>query len=165
MSKTRYYLDTEFIEAPGVLDLISIGIVCEDGREYYAVSCEFDRSRASQWVVDNVLPHLPPHGAWKSRATIAQEILAFVGATVPEFWAYYADYDWVAFCWLFGCMVDLPRRWPMFCMDLRQSMIERKIVKDALPVQEGTEHHALADARWVRDACRAVLDHREDDGR
>ena len=160
MSKTRYYLDTEFIEAPGVLDLISIGIVCEDGREYYAVSAEFDRARASRWVVDNVFPHLPPHGAWKDRHTIAAEILAFTAGTTPEFWAYFADYDWVALCWLFGTMMDLPKGWPMFCMDLKQSMTERGIGRDMLPVQVGTEHHALADARWLRDACCSALGHR-----
>src|SRR5260370_5135562 len=54
----RYWLDTEFIEDERVIDLISIGIVCEDGREFYRQSCEFDPSKASDWVVENVLSHL-----------------------------------------------------------------------------------------------------------
>jgi len=158
--KTRYYLDTEFIERPGVLDLISIGIICEDGREFYAVSNEFNPDNASEWVRDNVFPHLPPRGIGKSRADIAKGVLAFVGGTEPEFWAYYADYDWVAFCWLFGAMIDLPKGWPMFCMDLKQSMVERGISRGRLPEQaKGTEHDALADARWLRAACRLVLGH------
>src|SRR5688572_4207004 len=47
----KYYLDTEFIEdftRPLIgkprhyIDLISIAVVAEDGREYFAVSKEFD---------------------------------------------------------------------------------------------------------------------------
>jgi hypothetical protein len=47
----NYYLDTEFHEykkkpligkAIDTIELISIGIVAEDGREYYAVCNEFD---------------------------------------------------------------------------------------------------------------------------
>lgn len=52
---TRYYLNTEFIDDGSIIDLISIGIECEDGREYYAQSCEFDHRKASVWVKDNVL--------------------------------------------------------------------------------------------------------------
>lgn len=54
----RYYLDTEFIDDGHAIDLISIGIVCEDGREYYAQSCEFDPYKASPWVASNVIAHL-----------------------------------------------------------------------------------------------------------
>ena len=40
----KYWMDTEFIERPYTIDLISIGIVAEDGREFYAESNEVDRS-------------------------------------------------------------------------------------------------------------------------
>lgn len=36
----RYFYDTEFIEDGKTIDLISIGVVCEDGREFYAESQE-----------------------------------------------------------------------------------------------------------------------------
>jgi hypothetical protein len=51
----RYYFDTEFIEDGEIIDLISIGIVTEDGREYYAVNRDCNFSKASDWVLDNVL--------------------------------------------------------------------------------------------------------------
>ncbi len=38
----RYWYDTEFIEDGKTIDLISIGIVAEDGRELYLQSVEFD---------------------------------------------------------------------------------------------------------------------------
>lgn len=37
------------------IQLISIGIVSEDGRKYYAVSRDYNFSDASQWVKDNVI--------------------------------------------------------------------------------------------------------------
>ena len=44
----------------------------------------------------------------------------------PKFYAYYAGYDWVVFCWLFGKMIDLPKGFPMYCIDLKQSLDEKE---------------------------------------
>lgn len=57
----RYYYDCEFIEDGKTIDLISIGIVAEDGREYYAVNSDmpFDRITKHDWLARNVLPSLP----------------------------------------------------------------------------------------------------------
>jgi hypothetical protein len=67
----KYWYDTEFLEDGRTIDLISIGIVAEDGREYYAVSEEIEaglaldreslgyRIRHNRWLMENVIPHLP----------------------------------------------------------------------------------------------------------
>src|ERR1700761_5160219 len=49
----RYFYDCEFIEDGRTIELVSIGVVDEAGREFYAVSTEFDPSRAIPWVRDN----------------------------------------------------------------------------------------------------------------
>lgn len=146
----RYFIDTEFIEDGRTIELLSIGVVCEDGRELYHVSAEADWAQANDWVIDNVLPHLDRR-IEVPRATIAADLLKFVnhGDSPPEFWGYYADYDWVAVAQLYGTMMDLPKGWPMFCMDLKQLCVSKGDPK--LPEQASTEHHALADARWNRD--------------
>ena len=41
----RYFYDCEFIEDGRTVDLVSIGVVDEHGREFYAVSTEFDDTR------------------------------------------------------------------------------------------------------------------------
>lgn len=46
----RYFIDTEFLERPGVLELISIGIVADDGREFHAASLDFDQETADEWL-------------------------------------------------------------------------------------------------------------------
>jgi hypothetical protein len=160
----KYFFDTEFIEDGKTIDLISIGIVAEDGREYYAISTEFKPRKANEWVKKNVLAHLPPRNpvpfldsprhmeesrAWKTRNQIAKEVIVFIGQD-PEFWAYYADYDWVVLCQLFGTMMDLPKGWPMYCRDIKQ--LCDSLGNPRLPEQKDQKHHALADARWNRDA-------------
>lgn len=148
----KYFIDTEFIEDGQTIDLISIAIVAEDGQWYYGISNECDHDKASDWVKANVLIHLgSPDGdgpAWKDRRTIRDEILAFVGPEKPEFWGYYADYDWVVFCWLFGTMMDLPRHFPMYCRDLKQTLDERG--NPCVPFNLDNGHNALSDARWNR---------------
>ncbi len=146
----KYFLDTEFIEDPCTIDLISIGIVAGDGREYYGISTQFDGTKASEWVHENVISLLPPDESllYRSRIQLREDIVEFVGDDPnPEFWGYYADYDWVVFCWLFGRMIDLPKNFPKFCRDLKQYLVEEGNPKS--PVDKGEEHNALADARWI----------------
>lgn len=143
----RIWFDTEFIEDGRTIDLLSIGMVREDGATYYAEPAGADKRRASEWVKENVLPHLT--GKVKPRQQIAKEIREFAGENL-EFWAYYADYDWVALCQLYGTMMDLPKGWPMFCRDLIQLCKDKG--KPKLPEQTTTEHHALADAIWTKEA-------------
>lgn len=260
----KYYYDTEFLEGTqkkrflGIpygetkptIDLISIGIVAEDDREYYAISKDFNLWEAwnrfdekvnmnykptfgggsdghynpkfikEYWIRENVLK--PIYYEWigkdidfhevdftyrdfktllnkygKTNKQIAEEIKTFIneepvktskssnmtiltdkskgtilrGYVKPEFYAYYADYDWVAFCWLFGKMIDLPKGFPMYCIDLKQILDEkemklmgdidfrREVLKNSgegfssiktligFPKQVN-EHNALADAKW-----------------
>lgn len=57
----RIFYDTEFIDDGRTIDLISIGLVADNGTEYYAVSNEFDLKKlaASDWLMKNVWPSLP----------------------------------------------------------------------------------------------------------
>lgn len=154
---TRWFLDTEFNDNGKTIDLISIALVSEDGREFYAVSSEFDQSACGEWLNENVLPLLPKERM--SRAEIAKKIktLLLEDGTKPEIWAYFADYDWVVFCQLFGPMINLPKGFPMWCRDLKQRMTDYGVEKDQLPKQIGSIHSAIEDARWVRDALMWII--------
>lgn len=155
----RYFLDTEFIEYPCTIDLISLALVCEDGRELYAVNAECDWSRANAWVRAHVLPQVfQERHYWQPRAMIAETVRAFIGDDRPEMWGYYADYDWVVFCWLFGAMIDLPKGWPKYCRDVKQWC--DRLGNPKLPEVGKDAHHALHDARWIREAY-AFLQHYE----
>lgn len=180
----KYFIDTEFKEKPNTIDLISIGIVCEDGREYYALNKDFNLKEVwkDEWLRENVLlPIYIEHvhgdmrnhvsfsrsaikgilkGFGKGMAQIASEIKEFCYYSYSEaqienadiqFYGYYADYDWVVFCWIFGRMMDLPKGFPMYCKDLKQMMDDKGLDKDwkrkNCPDPKG-EHNALVDAKW-----------------
>jgi hypothetical protein len=114
------------------------------------VSTEFDPERAIPWVRHNVLARLPPPSSsrWRSRAQIRDEVLAFLteGEGRVELWAWYAAYDHVALCQLFGSMPALPRELPRFTRELRQLWDE--VGSPRLPPEPPDQHDALADARY-----------------
>lgn len=166
----RWFLDTEFHERghKHPIELISVALVSEDGFCYRAVSQEFDVDAAmdNPWLAKHVMPKLLPQHNWKSRSVIALDIEHLLLSPrandpqpKPEIWAYFADYDWVVFCQLWGSMVQLPKGMPMFCMDFKQRMVERSITREDLPDMEpGKEHDALEDALWLR-RCVQSTDH------
>jgi hypothetical protein len=89
----KHFLDTEFIEAgfEHPIQLLSIGIVAEDGREYYAVVDPIDVNLhlADDWVRDNVIKYLD-FSKGKRRKVIAKEIIEFVSQkSNPSFIGYY----------------------------------------------------------------------------
>jgi hypothetical protein len=145
----RYFYDTEFIEDGVTIELVSIGVVDEKGREFYAVSTEFDPARAGQWVRDNVLDKLPSPAdkAWADRAAIRERLLNYLSphGEPAELWAWFAAYDHVALAQLWGAMPALPRQLPRFTRDLRQRWED--VGKPALPAAPQDAHDALADAK------------------
>jgi hypothetical protein len=146
----RYFYDAEFIEDGRVIDLVSIAFVCEDGREFYAVSSEFDAGRAGPWVSRYVLPKLPPQTSplWRTREQIREDLYRFLiprPTVAPELWAWVGAYDHVVLCQLWGSMVDLPSALPRYTNELRQHWEAHG--RPELPPPPRDAHDALADAR------------------
>lgn len=169
MSALRVYYDCEFLEDGRTIDLISIGMVDEDGRELYAVNRDMPvrRIRKHQWLMANVVPGLPkaygdernhqrgwlfnPYDpAVRRPAEIAEQVREFILTTPDaELWAWYGAYDHVALAQLFGPMINLPKGVPMWTNDLRQEYA-RLGEPEGLPEQVDGVHNALADARHLR---------------
>lgn len=179
----RVFYDTEFHErgATAPIEFISIGMVREDGEEYYAINSmtTWWAIYKNDWLRENVLSQLPgkmvdygngggtfepdeSSGLYKPSSTIAQEVGDFcrLPRDNAELWAYYGDYDHVVLAQLFGRMIDLPAHMPMYTRDLKQvaDMLDLQ-----LPPQESGAHNALEDARWLRRAFAVaeerLLDH------
>jgi 3' exoribonuclease, RNase T-like len=180
----RYFLDTEFLDDGTTIDLISLGMVAEDGRELYVCNLDarLDLAAKDSWMKENVLAKLPPFGdkAWMHKRGnwpcpgIREAVLDFMltpevagrppswpmlsswplsecptpDGKKPEIWGYYSSYDWVAFCQIFGKMLDLPRQFPKFCRDLKT--LADDIQAPKFPKPEGA-HNALVDAHWNRN--------------
>lgn len=179
----KHFFDTEFIEHAGGIQLVSIGIYSENGNTLYIESSSFDPSLADDWVKENVLAKLiyggtdnvvensKPSGMLNIKGVspednIKKHIITFLEKdSSPEFYAYFASYDWVVFARLFGRMIDLPKNFPMWVIDLKQMMWERGLTKEwkqqMCPDPEG-EHNALVDAEWNYTLYKSILIHERD---
>lgn len=169
---TDLFYDLEFLEDGRTIELISIGMVCDDGREYYAVNSDMpvDRILKHQWLKANVWPHLPLRGykpppqinalqqsdgvldttdtRVKPKWVIANEVRDFLQAADNlQLWANCGAYDFVALAQLWGPLVRRPEGVPVRTNDIQQERSRLGIPWDALPKQESGEHNALADAR------------------
>lgn len=186
----KIYYDTEFIEDGRTIELISIGMVSDDGREYYAVNSDapWDRVRKHDWLMRNVWPHLPLRGhksglvtvggktevrltdpgvvdtrntQVKPRWVIANEVRDFIQATGPDV-QLWADYGAYDH-------VTLCQLWGRM-IDLPDGIPmwthdlrqewERAGQPDLPPLPEAAEHNALDDAREVRFRHRRLTEHR-----
>lgn len=67
--------DLEFLEDGRTIELISIGMACDDGREYYAVNsdADWDRVKKHDWLMQNVWPHLPLRGHKSGLVTVGSK--------------------------------------------------------------------------------------------
>jgi hypothetical protein len=158
------YYDTEFHEDGHTIDLISIGMVRADGKEFYAVSKDADYSRVlkNEWLMKNVMSSIDHElvmspnfiepvemfvtdPAAMTREEIRYGITQFLSDVWPNLWAWYGAYDHVALCQLWGKMIDLPAHMPMFTSDLRQTY--KELGNPGIPAQMAGKHNALDDAR------------------
>lgn len=143
----KYALDTEFIDTPTASECLSLALVAADGRELY-VEFPYSESEITPWLRQHVVRMLGTEKVSFKQA--AQQIRKFVGGSksdVPEFWAYYAAYDWYWFCRVFGGFMKLPHHYPHLVRDFAYT-------QNDLPNVSGPEHFALNDARSLMAAMK-----------
>ena len=151
----KYFIDCEFIESgPNhPIELLSCGIVAEDGRFYYMVNGEADRARANNWVKANVLPYLDP----SDEANYDDLRLNLLDMTrhdpAPEFWGWCCGFDYVLISQAVG-FNSWPDNWPYYFRDIQQEA-------DRLGVpltgeQRDDTHNALADAYEIRKLAESL---------
>lgn len=164
------YYDCEFREDGVVIDLISIGMVADDGKEFYAVSNEFDTRCVAQhdWLMENVMNSIEhdqfivsdsegvpvvrdiyvTDPAAMSRQHIRRGILEFLAQyRSVELWAWFGAYDHVCLAQLWGPMVELPYDIiPMYTNDIKT--LAQQAGNPKLPAQPAGVHNALEDAKF-----------------
>jgi hypothetical protein len=154
LRRVRYFLDTEFVEDGETIMPISLALVedtppgCRQRELYLEFDFDQEKAEAHDFVRENVLPHLAGQERY-TRDQAARRIKEFVlrPGERPQFWAWYASYDWVLFAQIFGPMHLLPDGLPHLCMDLQQLWLTSGR-RCPMPPQPANQHHALADARW-----------------
>lgn len=150
----KYFIDTEYdwTANMGRIIPISIGIIAEDGRELYLIRFQEEGEEWSPFVADHVWPiRHELRGIRMSSAKsdlLALHIRNFIGDDTPEFWGDYSAFDYVVLSMIMGEFSDWPSGWPMHINDCQQAGIE------VGPSE--VNHHALSDARAIRDAISLV---------
>ena len=164
------YFDTEFTGLRQGTTLLSIGMVTDDNRSFYAVSCQYDRNQVDEWIRENVMPRLYlPSGADveyidKAEWAIGLAIKNFLAPHERvEMWSDCLAYDWVLFCQLFGGAMHIPNNVYYIPFDLstlfKLKGIDPDVNREEFAGLGGEKHNALYDAKVIK-ACYEKAMHR-----
>ena len=148
----KYFIDTEFIYTAatvgaGIMPL-SIGVVAEDGREFYMVNSPALSGQTPDTLPPFVWEHVIPvldntQDNMSDLVGIAAYLYGFIGDDIPQFIGEYSAFDYVVLSTIMGGFERWPKGWPMYIRDLQQEAVPEST--------SATPHNALADARAVRD--------------
>ena len=170
------YFDTEFTGLHKDTTLISIGIISEDGRTFYAELNDYDESQVDEWLQENVIDNLyltRLFGEEGIKACDSATDFIMTGTTedvamelrkwVLQFddikiWSDCLAYDWVLFNHLFGHAFNLPENIYYIPFDIC-TLMEIKGVDPDISREEfinnsikGNKHNSLYDAKIIK-AC------------
>ena len=162
------FLDTEFTDFPETeCDLIAIGLVAEDGREFYAELTDYRQEACSGFVREIVLPLLKQHPTrvegtqWQVARALNEWLQPYEQECTICF-----DYstDWYLMAKMLLLLPDEDR--PMFLTtkniwgDLDQQAIDYYWAEvDAFGHKQ---HHALYDARGNKYAYKPLVKERHE---
>ncbi len=169
----KIFFDTEFTGLHQKTTLISIGMVAEDGREFYAEFIDFDHKQADDWIQNNVIKNLSlgliaeNWSSIESGQTLVRGYTPFIKNQIKkwlsqfdqvEMWSDCLAYDWVLFCNIFGNAFATPQN--LFyipfdiCTVFKVKGIDPDISRELFAGIDGAnkKHNALWDARVIK-AC------------
>lgn len=181
----RVFFDTEFTGLHQNTTLISLGMIAEDGRTFYAEFTDYDQGQIDDWLRENVIANLLPLGPHyfsttsDGKADVYEHYnVEIAGATqgirhalnhwlnqfdpMIEMWSDCLAYDWVLFCELFGGGPEcLPRNVYYIPFDICTLFKVKGIDPDISRVEYsgigGIKHNALADAKMIRACYRKAM--------
>lgn len=179
----KIFFDTEFTGLHKDTTLISIGLISEDNRTFYAELTDYDESQCDDWIKENVLKHLymtkikdceyvPDYHIGDNNAigiSLRNWLKQF---DTVELVSDVCHYDMVLLINLFGTAFDLPSNVCPTCYDInqdiaryykcslaeafnksREEILYNKYADNNI---SGDKHNALYDAKVIREAYQIV---------
>lgn len=176
----KIFFDTEFTGLHKDTTLISLGMISEDGRRFYAEFNDYDKTQVNKWIMDNVIaymsfkddyiPDLPisscsSYAMKADTATIKSRLIDWLNQfEYVELVSDVSHYDMVLFINIFGTAFDLPNHVCPACIDINQMIADYHEVdiatafdvsrEEMLKVNDikikGNKHNALYDAKVIR---------------
>lgn len=171
----RLYFDFEFTGLHQHTTPISLGIVDENGRTFYAEFTDYAQNQVDIWIQDHVIAHLHSSGGSDRKPDVigpCAKVTRVLEGWLREYgqeakfemWGDCLAYDWVMFCQLFGGAMLLPRYFDYIPFDLCTALKLAGHDPDVSRVEFGgrdsgweiRRHHALEDALDIK-ACHERL--------
>ena len=175
----KIFFDTEFTGLYKDTELISIGLVDENGREFYGEITDFDKSKVDEWIKENVLLNTVEFGDISildicdvvdsyyvgTKETITNHLKEWLKAyDNVELVSDVCHYDMVLFIDLFGTAFDLPQNVNASCHDINQDIARiynlseknafdysRELLLESHNISiSGQKHNSLYDARVIK---------------
>lgn len=177
----KIFFDTEFTGLHKNTTLISIGLVDENNRTFYAEFSDYDDSQCNEWIYENVISHLK----WSKEGPIENFINQSVDFKNTEVYGskdYIRDclgvwlaaydsvelvsdvchYDMVLFVDLFGTAFDLPHNVNAACHDINQDIANYFDISETQAFDKSRENIIeVYNARikeWIPEAKPIVIE-------
>lgn len=180
----KIFFDTEFTGLHKDTTLISIGLISEDRRTFYAELTDYDDKQCDDWIKENVIDHLNMLKPISDRKYIPNYHVGTRDdiATALENWfkqfnqvelvSDVCHYDMVLLIDLFGSAFDLPDNVSASCYDINQDIARYYKINQAEAFDKsredilwdrwkdiavsGDKHNALYDAKVIREIYQIV---------
>lgn len=179
------YFDTEFTGLYKDTDLISIGLISDDGKEFYAEFTDFRTDRIDDWIEENILSNTVRYGKLSEIDVVLDETNYYEGTKEEikeQLWKWLSQfdevqlisdvchYDMVLLIDIFGTAFDLPTNVTPSCHDINQDIAifehtteceafnrsREEFLSDYNIEISGAKHNALYDAKVIKEIYNIV---------
>jgi len=174
MKLTKIFFDTEFTGLRQRTTLISIGLISECGKTFYAEVMDYDKFQVDRWIQENVIDKLILND-WAFGTKVEgdntkvkcslHDLRYYISQWLGQFeqvemWSDCLAYDWVLFCNIFGSAFNVPENVYYIPFDIctlfKFRGIDPDISREKYAFGEvyaemlKMKHNALADAKIIK---------------
>lgn len=173
MKTTKIFFDTEFTGLHQNTTLISIGLISECGKTFYAEFTDYDKSQIDDWLQENVISKLclKSYPEYFKNRDVAQHTVINDSTIIKielehylsqfdqvEMWSDCLSYDWVLFCQIWGHAFNIPKNIYYIPFDIctlfKQKGIDPDISREKFGCgevySEFPKHNSLWDAKVIK---------------
>ena len=179
----KIFMDTEFTGLHQNTTLISLGLVSECGKKFYAEFTDYDETQVDDWLQNNVINNLKfkedtlgnadgyytydenyteVHG---NNEIIKIELEKWISQFENvEIWSDCLSYDWVLFNQIFGHAFNIPKNVYYIPFDICTLMKMKGVDPDISRENficncvQGEKHNALYDAEVIKACYEKLLE-------
>ena len=176
---TKVFFDTEFTGLHQNTTLISIGLISECGKTFYAELTDYDKSQINEWLNENVINNLHLEQDFRKELKLFKETTVdfensncrLLGKMQDlkenlhkwleqfgevEIWSDCLSYDWVLFNQIFGHAFNIPKNVYYIPFDIctlfKAKGIDPDVSREEFSnmKENSQKHNALWDAKVIK---------------